>query len=64
MNWEYKTFIVSKSGFTGSASDEECLDRDLNDFARRGFELVAQFETKDEGRENSFIVFIFRWNLP
>jgi hypothetical protein len=64
MNWEYKTFIVSKSGFTGSTSDEEALDRDLNEFARVGFELVSQFETEDQDGENSFVVFIFRRNLP
>ncbi|GEM_PF-5186829 len=64
MNWEYKTFVVSKRGFTGSDADEEALDRDLNFFAQRGYELVSQFETQDDARENLYVVFIFRRDIP
>jgi hypothetical protein len=50
MRWSYKTvhFAMKKEGLLGGAFlDETEIEQELNEFGRRGWELVSILETQD-----------------
>ena len=60
MRWEYKTFKMATTGFSGGKLDEETFTDHLNDLGDQGWELVAAFDTNQGSGYTRDVIVVFK----
>ena len=61
--WEYKILKLEATGFLGGKLDSHELDSWMNDLGRKGWELVAAFDTNQSGGQSREVYTIFKRQL-
>ncbi len=58
--WEYKTYYIETSGFSGGKVDMKSLDETLNSYGWDGWELVNILTTHEGAGMTRDVVAIFK----
>ena len=64
MQWEYRSYKHSTTGWMGGKIDEQEVDQALNRYGADGWELVSAFDTNMSHGETRFVIFVFKRPKP
>ena len=60
MKWQYTTFKMATTGFSGGKLNEETFTDHLNDLGDQGWELVAAIATNQGTGSTRDVIVIFK----